>query len=183
MYIARQHLLSGARLAGDQHRGVRRRDLLGELDHMRHGLVAIDQLARVVAHRGEHRCDQLRVGRQRDILLGAGMDGGDGGAGVVAGPAGDDRHGDALGFEAEHEIADVERDIDHQQVGAAAGAQHRERLLDRFGMGDAGALLHRELGRGGELTLERSDDQEAHGDVLLCMRATRWLLCFVMPGQ
>ena len=31
---------------------------------------------------------------------------------------------------AQHQVADVERDIDHQQVGAAAGAQHRQRLVD-----------------------------------------------------
>ena len=28
------------------------------------------------------------------------------------------------------QVADVERDVDHHQVGAAAGAQHGERLLD-----------------------------------------------------
>ena len=45
--------------------------------------------------------------------------------------AGDDRHVDALGVEPRDQVADVERDVDHQQVGAAAGAQHGERLLDR----------------------------------------------------
>ena len=45
--------------------------------------------------------------------------------------AGDDRHVDALGVEPLHQVADVERDVDHQQVGAAAGAQHGQRLLDR----------------------------------------------------
>ena len=107
---------------------------------MRHALVAIDQLARVVGDGGEHGGDQLGIGRQRDVLLGAGVDGGDRGAGVVAHPAGDDRHRDALGLEAAHQVADVERDVDHQQVGAAAGAQHVERLLDGLGVGDAGAL-------------------------------------------
>ncbi len=82
--VAREHLLAGAGLAGDQHRGVARRDLLGELDHVRHRLVAIDQLAGVVGDGREHRRDQLRIGRQRDVFLGAGVDGGDRGARVVA---------------------------------------------------------------------------------------------------
>ena len=76
--------------------------------------------------------------------------------------AGDDRHGDALGLEAKHEVADVEGDIDHQQVGAAARAQHGERLLDALGVGDGGAIAHRDLRRGSELAPQGSDDQEAH---------------------
>src|SRR4029077_15714787 len=44
-------------------------------------------------------------------------------------------------------------------------AQPRERLVCGLRMCDARALLHRELGRGGELTLEGADDQEAHGSV------------------
>ena len=31
----------------------------------------------------------------------------------------DDRHGDALGVEPQHQVADVEGDVDHEQVGAA----------------------------------------------------------------
>ena len=58
---------------------------------------------------------------------------------------------------------DVDRDLDHQQVGAAAGAQHRQRLVDGFGVGDGGAAVHRDLGRGGELALERADDEKSHG--------------------
>jgi hypothetical protein len=95
------------------------------------------------------------------------MDGGDRGARVVAGAAGHDRHVDVLGLQALHQVADVERDIGHDQVRAAAGAQHRQRLGDRIRMGDGGALVHRELGRGGELTFEGPDDQEAHGEVLV----------------
>ena len=95
------------------------------------------------------------------------MDGGDRGAGVGGGAAGDDRRVDVLGFEPVHELADVDRDIDHQQIGAAAGAQHGERLGDVGGVGDRGALIHRDLGRGGELAVERADDQEPHGLFLL----------------
>ena len=87
------------------------------------------------------------------------MDGVDRGARVVGDAAGDDRHVDALGVEPGDQVADVEADVDHQQVGAAAGAQHGERLLVAFGMGDGGALVHRDLGRGGELAPQRADDQ------------------------
>ena len=142
-------------------------DLLGELDHLRHRVVAVDQLARVVGDGGEHGRDQLRIGRQRDVFLGAGVDRGDRGAGVVLDAAGDDRHVDVLGSSLATRSRDVERDVDHQQVGAAAGAQHRERLVDAVGVGDGGAAVHRDLGRGGELALERADDQEAHGSLLL----------------
>jgi hypothetical protein len=61
------------------------------------------------------------------------------------------------------QFADGDRDIDHEQIGAAPGAQHGKRLRDIRGMGDGRAAVHRELGRGGELASERADDQEAHG--------------------
>ena len=163
MHVARQHLLAGAAFAGDQHRGVGGGDLLGELDHLRHRVVAIDHFAVVVGDGREHRRDQLGVGRQRDVFLGAGVDGVDRGARVIGDAAGDDRHVDALGVEPRHQVADVEGDVDHQQIGAAAGAQHGERLLVVLGVGDRCALVHRDLARGGELASERADDQESHG--------------------
>ena len=129
---------------------------------MRHDLVAVDQLARVVGHGRQHGCDQLGIGRQRDVFLGARVDGGDGCACIVADAAGDDRRGDALGFEPQHQVTNVERDVHHQQIGAAARAQHVERLIDIDGVRDTGALVHRELGRGCELAVEASDDEEAH---------------------
>ena len=144
-----------------------RRDLQRELDHPRHGVVAIDQFARVIGDGREHGSNQFRVGRQRDIFLGAGMDRRDRGAGIGCGAAGDNRSVDMLGFEPVDELANVERDIDHEQIGAAAGAQHRERLGDIGRMHDRGAPIHRDLGRGGELAVERADDQEPHGPIPL----------------
>jgi hypothetical protein len=61
------------------------------------------------------------------------------------------------------QFANGDRDIDHEQIGAAPGAQHGKRLRDIRGMGDGGAAVHRELCRGGELASKRADDQEAHG--------------------
>ena len=65
--------------------------------------------------------------------------------------AGDDRHVDALGVKPRDQVADVERDVHQHQVGAAAGAQHGERLLVAVGMGDGCALVHGDLACGGEL--------------------------------
>jgi hypothetical protein len=160
--IARHHFLAGPGLARNQDRGVGRGDLLRELDDVSHGVVAIDELAGVVGDRRQHRSDHLGLGRQRDIFLGAGMNGRDRRTGVVLGAAGDDRHLDVLGFEAEHQIADVDCDIDHQEIGAFAGSQHRHGGLDALRMGDGRALVHGNLGRGGELPFEGPDDQQPH---------------------
>ena len=61
------------------------------------------------------------------------------------------------------QVADVDRDLDHQEVGAAAGAQHPQRLLGALGVGDGRALVHGELGGERELAVQGSDDQETHG--------------------
>ena len=70
-------------------------------------------------------------------------------------------------FERAEEVANGEGDVDHEQIGAAPGAQHGERLGDVRGVGDGRAPVHRELGRGAELAVERADDQKAHGLLLL----------------
>ena len=90
----------------------------------------------------------------------------DRGAGVVLDAAGDNRDMDVLELELFNESADVDGNFDHQQIGALAGAQHRKRLVDRFGVGDGGAAIHRDLGRGGKLALERANDQKSHGSLL-----------------
>ena len=41
---------------------------------------------------------------------------------IGRGATGDDRHGDVLGLHPRDEIANIHRDFDHQQIGAAAGA-------------------------------------------------------------
>ena len=106
--VARQHFLAGAGFAGDQHRGVAAGDLLRQLDDSRHAVVAIDQFAGVVGDGGQHGGDQFGVGRQRDVFLGAGVNGGDRGAGVGGDAAGDDRGVNVLGFEPLHQVADVD---------------------------------------------------------------------------
>ena len=125
VHVAGHHLLAGAALAGDEHRGVRAGDLLGELDDALHRGVAPHEGALIVGHRLEHGGDELRIGRQRDVFVGAGLDGGHGGARVGAGAAGDDRRADALGFERSTKSRDGERDVDHHQVGALGRAAPR----------------------------------------------------------
>ena len=81
MHVACEHLLAGAALAGDQHAGVRGRDLARHGQQIAHRRILEHQLAPFVADRGEDRGDQLRVRRQRQELPGAGLDRGDRGAG------------------------------------------------------------------------------------------------------
>ena len=162
MDITRQHFLAGAGFAGDHHGGVGARDLLRQLDDLAHGFVAIDQVARVIGDGGEHGGDQFGIGRQRDVFLGAGVDRGDRGAGVVGDAAGHDRHVDVLGFQPHHQVADVEGDVDQQQVGALAAAQHGHRLFDRFGVGHRSPVVHRDLGGGRELALQCANDEKPH---------------------
>ena len=171
MDVARQHFLAGAGFAGDHHRGVGAGDLLRQLDHLGHRFVAIDQVARIVGDGGEHGGDQFRIGRQRDVFLGAGMDRGDRGAGVVGDAAGDDRHVDVFGLQPHHQVADVEGDIDQQQVGALAAAQHPHRLFVVLGVGDGGAVVHGDLGGGRELALQCANDEKPHVVLLfVCSR-------------
>ena len=165
MQVLRDHLLAGAALAGDQHRRIRACDLVGELDDALHRRIAPDQARLVAGDGGEHGGDQLRIGRQRHVFARAGLDRGDGGTSIGRGAAGDERGADALALERRDELGDRLFDIDHQEV-AALGAQHRQRLLDALGMGDGGALRHRDLGGGDELALEAADDDEAHGSGL-----------------
>jgi hypothetical protein len=160
--IARQHFLAGAGFAGDHDGSVGTRDLLRQLDHLAHRLVAVDEVAGIVGDGGQYGCDQLRIGRQRDVFLGAGMDRGDRGAGVVGDAAGHDRHVDVLGFEPHYQVADVEGDVDQQQIGALAAAQHGHCLFDRIGVGDRGAVVHRDLGGGRKLALQCANDEKPH---------------------
>jgi hypothetical protein len=103
-------------------------------------------------------CDELRIRGQRDIFLGAGPDGFDGGIRVVAGTAGDDRQADAFGFQALDQAADVEAHIAHHQVRALAGAQRVQGRFDIFGMGNFRPAGNGNLAGGADLAVQRPDD-------------------------
>jgi len=104
------------------------------------------QVTGIVGDGGQNGGDQFRVGRQRDVFLGAGVDRGDRRPGVVGDAAGDDRYMNMLGFEPHHQIADIEGDVDQQEVGALAAAQHPHRLFMVLRMGHGSAIVHRDLG-------------------------------------
>ncbi len=99
------------------------------------------------------------------------MDRGDRGAGVVGDAAGDDRHVDVFGLEPHHQVADVEGDIDQQQVGALAAAQHPHRLFVILRMGHGSAVVHGDLGGCRKLALQCANDEKPHDNLLfVCSR-------------
>src|SRR5690606_25503445 len=159
--------LAGAALAGDEDGGVGAGDLVGHAHDALHGRVAEQEFGALARHGGDDGGDQFGIGRQGDIFLGAGADGVDGGGGVGLDAAGDHRNGDALGFEPGDQPGNVHHDVDQQQVGALAGAQRSQRDAHRGRMGDLGAAVHGHAGGQGQLPFEGSDDEEAHGSLLL----------------
>ncbi len=99
------------------------------------------------------------------------MDRGDRRAGVVGDAAGDDRHVNVLGLEPHHQVADVEGDVDQQQVGALAAAQHAHRLFVVLRMGNGSAIVHGDLGGCRKLALQCANDEKPHGNLLfVCSR-------------
>ena len=170
MQVAGEDLLAGSGLAGDQHAGVAGRDLVGQRHHLGHGRVGVQHRASVNGDGGEHRGDQLGVGRQRDVLLRTRLDCGNRRRGIGVDAAGDHRHGDALGGEAREQRRHVADDVDHHQVDALAGADDPEPDLDVVGMQDLGAEADGDPAGGAELAGERSDDQETHSLCLPCPR-------------
>jgi hypothetical protein len=117
----------------------------------------------VFGNRSEDGGDEFRIGRQRDVFFRAGVNGGNGGLGVVIDAASDDRNVNTLFLEHADQIPDRLTDIDHQKIGAAPGAQHAHGLIDVFGVRDLGAAIHGDLGRLRELARQGSDDHEPHG--------------------
>ncbi len=71
-----------------------------------------------------------------------------------------------FGFQPHHQVADVEGDIDQQQVGALAAAQHPHRLFVVLRMGDGSAIVHGDLGGCRKLALQCANDEKPH-DILL----------------
>jgi hypothetical protein len=151
-------------LAGDQDRGVGGGHLVGQGDHRLHVGVAHHHRAVVVAHRGQHRGDQVGFRRQRDELLGPGADGVGRALRVGGDAAGHHRHADPLGLVGGDQAGDVEVVVDHQQVRALAGAQRVRRRLDGLHVADLRARAHRHLHGGGELSAQLADDQKSHSN-------------------
>jgi hypothetical protein len=161
--IARHDFLADAAFAGDQDRGVRGGDLVGELHHFRHRRVARHHRLVVIADGGEHGGDQFGVGRQGDEFLGPGADRLGGGGRRRVDAAGDHGDADALGLVGLDQAGDVELEIDHQQVRALPHPQGVGGGGDGLDVCDLGPRRHRHLHRERELTGKPSDNQEPHG--------------------
>ena len=123
--VARQHFLAGAAFAGDEDRGFAARDLVGQRKHRAHRFVFIDELVALVGDGCEHSGDQLGIGRQRQIFLGAGADRIDGAPRVGADAAGDDRRADAFGGQRATRRPMSSVTSRHHEIGAVAAAQAR----------------------------------------------------------
>ena len=64
MQVAREHLLAGARFTGNEDRGIRRGDLIGQLYHPAHRFITVDE--RMVFFRDglKHGGYEFRIRRQ-----------------------------------------------------------------------------------------------------------------------
>ena len=69
------------------------------------------------------------------------------------------------GGEAFHQVADVEFDVDHKQLGAAAGPQGAQCLVHAVDVADFGAARDRDLARGGDVSFQVPYDQKSHNFV------------------
>jgi hypothetical protein len=181
--VAGDDLLAGAALAGEEDGRIRGRDLLGELQHRLHRGVAADDALALLGDGFEHGGDERRVGRQREVFLGPGADRADGGVGVGADAAGDDRHMHALGLEAGDEPRDVEAHVGHHEIAALPGAKRGQRRVDGLGMGDAGAARKRDLAGGGDVAFEGADDEETHCKNPYERSAVFTISVIVMPSR
>ena len=153
MEVAGDDFLAGARLAGDHHAGVRRRDLIGQTQNLRHCRVPVHEGVGLLRHCFQNRRDQIGVGRQRDVFLGAGADRVDRQFRIGTDAAAHDGHGDALGLEAGAQPGHVEADVDHDQIGALAGSKRGQRRVDGIDVGDLGAVLEGDLAGGCDMTV------------------------------
>ena len=165
MNVACDHFLAGTRFTRDQDRCLAGRDLVGERDHRVHGLVFEDQLVRVFRHCGENGGNQFRIRGEGDVLLRATLDRVDGCACIGANAAGHDGNVNAFVAKLFAQGCNRETHVNHQQVGAASIAQFRHGLFDRRAVGDFRSTRDGDLGCCSDLSVQLSDDKEAHGFV------------------
>ena len=148
--------------AADQHRGVGARHLLGATDGASitwsRTISAWDFAGRGLQDRG----DQIRIGRQRQEFARAGLDGADGGLGVVAGAAGDDRHGHALGRQSGDDGADVVGDVAQHEIDVRIGSQPDQCAVGIVRLIELRAAADGDPGRLTQVAGERTDDQDFH---------------------
>ena len=95
--------------------------------------------------------NQVRARRQGYVFLGSGADGPDRRLGVVADATGDDGQRNPFRFQGFDESADIERHVDHHQVGALADSQRRQAGIRGVYLFDPGAALNSDLAGGADL--------------------------------
>ena len=101
------------------------------------------------------------------------MDRGNRGSCIVGDPAGDDRHVNVLGLEPHYQIADVQGDINQQEVRSLAATQHPHGLFVVVRVRHGRAVVHRDLGGGRKLALQCANDEKPHGNLLfVCSRSS-----------
>ena len=66
---------------------------------------------------------------------------------------------DVLGLGAGDEFADVAFHVDHHEIGAMAGPERVQRLVDTHRVSNLGASAHGNLRGGAHLPTEGSDDE------------------------
>ncbi len=158
-----QNLFAGTGLAADQHGGIGPRDLLGAFDGGVHDFVTHDHGVGFAGRGLEDGGDQIGIGRQREEFARTGVNGADGGVGVVAGAAGDDRHRHAFGGERGDDGADVVRDVAQHQIDVRVGAQADQCAVGIIRLIEPGAAADGDPGRLAQVTGEGADDQDFHG--------------------
>ncbi len=136
-------------------------------------VVTVDEIARIVRDRCKNRCDQFRIGGQGNVFFGPCVNRRDRSTGIGGDAAGDDRHMNVLCFQPHHEIADIQRNIDQQEIRAFAAADNAHCLLAVLGVGHRCTAFHGDFGRRGELPFQGTDNEKPHGILLLKARTIR----------
>jgi len=155
--VAGDDFLARSRFPCDQHGRFRGSHLFGQLDHDSHGIVPVDQVAPFLGNGRQHGSDHFRVGRQGNVFLGTGPNGGDGSLRIRFHATGNHRDMHPFVLELLDQSRDIEMDFDHQQIGTTPGPEHSQRALDIVGMGHLRPALHGNLRSGCQLTAEGSD--------------------------
>ena len=162
MDVARQHLLAGAGLARDQHRGLGPRHLLGAAHRRLHRRVAHHHRVALTGRGFQDGRDQFRVGRQWQEFARAIADRLRRCFRIVTGATGNDWHRHAFGGQCTHDGAHIMRQFAEHQIEAPIGSQPRQRGVGVVRLVQLGAVRDGDARRLAEFAGKRSDDHDAH---------------------
>ena len=157
--VAGEDFLARSGVARDQDAGVASGNPVGQSKHLRGARIGEDQRVGFLGHGLEDRSDEFGIGRQRDVFLGARLDGAHRRLGVGADTVGDDRNADALVLERFDESRDVEFHVDHDEIGALPRPREFKGGARVRRMADLGAMIEGDLAGRSNLTVHRSDDE------------------------